>query len=63
MKSKFKVTTRDVDGKETRYYKTFKGAAKYYDEMSGYKLPEGVDESAYAVSDFGCVVEFSVMGN
>jgi hypothetical protein len=62
MKSKFKVTTRDVDGKETRYYKTFKGAAKYYDEMSGYKLPEGVDE-AYAVSDFGCVVEFSVMGN
>jgi hypothetical protein len=57
MKALYKVTTRDVDGTESRRYKTYEGAAKRFQEMSGYSLPEGKRKFAL-VSDFGCVVSF-----
>lgn len=53
----YKVITKDVDGSEVRKYKTYKNAAKRFQEMSGYSLPEGKREFAI-VSDFGCVVLF-----
>jgi hypothetical protein len=58
MKALYKVTTRDVDGTESRRYKTYEGAAKRFQEMSGYPLVKGHREFRLT-SDFGCVVIFS----
>jgi|688.fasta_scaffold18597_6 hypothetical protein len=58
MKALYKVTTRDVDGSETRQYKTYEGAAKRFQEMSGYPLVKG-HRDFRLTSDFGCVVIFS----
>jgi hypothetical protein len=53
----YTVKTKDVDGSETRRYKNYQNAAKRFEEMSGYSLPEGKRKFAL-VSDFGCVVSF-----
>jgi hypothetical protein len=53
----YKVITRDVDGSDTRYYSSYKGAAKRFEDMSGYPLPKG-HHSFETVSDYGCVVKF-----
>ena len=53
----YKVITRDVDGSDTRYYSSYKGAAKRFEEMSGYPLPKG-HYSFETISDYGCVVKF-----
>lgn len=53
----YKVITRDVDGSDTRYYSTYKGAAKRFEEMSGYLLPKG-HHVFETVSAYGCVVIF-----
>jgi hypothetical protein len=59
MKALYVVATRDVDGIDTRKYKTYKGAAKRFEEMAGYSLRKGV--TVYqSISDFGCVVTFWV---
>jgi hypothetical protein len=60
MKALYVVATRDVDGIDTRKYKTYKGAAKRFEEMSGYTLRKGL--TVYqSISDFGCVVTFWVI--
>lgn len=53
----YTVKTKDVDGSETRKYKSYKNAAKRFEEMSGYTLPAGERRFSF-VSDFGCVVLF-----
>ena len=53
----YKVITRDVDGSDARYYSTYKNAAKRFEEMSGYPLPNG-HHVFETVSDYGCVVKF-----
>ena len=53
----YTVKTKDVDGTETRKYKSYKNAAKRFEEMSGYALPAGERKFSF-VSDFGCVVLF-----
>jgi hypothetical protein len=58
MKALYKVTTRDVDGSDSRCYKTYEAAAKRFQEMSGYPLVKGHREFRL-ISDFGCVVIFS----
>lgn len=58
----YKVTTKDVDGSETRKYKSYKNAAKRFEEMAGYSLPEGKREFE-TVSDYGCVVKFQANDN
>lgn len=58
----YKVITRDVDGSDTRYYSSYKGAAKRFEEMSGYSLPKG-HHSFETVSDYGCVVKFQANDN
>jgi hypothetical protein len=60
MKALYVVATRDVDGIDTRKYKTYKGAAKRFQEMAGYPLRKGL--TVYqSISDFGCVVTFWVI--
>ena len=60
MKALYVVATKDVDGIDTRKYKTYKGAAKRFEEMAGYPLRKGV--TVYqSISDFGCVVTFWVL--
>jgi hypothetical protein len=57
---RYKVTTQDIDGSDTRYYKTFKGAAKRFEEMCGYELPSDI-RTFKGISDYGCIVTFETI--
>jgi hypothetical protein len=60
MKALYVVATRDVDGIDTRKYKTYKGAAKRFQDMAGYPLRKGL--TVYqSISNYGCVVTFWVL--
>ena len=58
IKKMYTVKIKDVDGNETRNYKTYEKAAAKFLEVSGYNLPLG-HKNYETVSNFGTVVIFN----
>lgn len=50
---KYKVTTADVDGSGTRYFKSLAGAVKRFEEMLGYSVKGAIDEMYFKRAEAG----------
>lgn len=53
MKFQFKVSTQDVDGSDSKKYKTLEGAKQRFESMVGYSLENAIREFCYEREERG----------